>query len=134
MKLITAKNAPEALGPYSHGVLLEGVGDENGRSPGLLFTSGQLGLIPATGKLVSGLKEQTQRALENIESILHASGLNKSHVVKTTIFVTDISGFPDVNEIYGNFFSPHKPARSTVEVSALPLGAEIEIEAIASSN
>ncbi len=121
MKLIVSQEAPSAVGPYSHAVA----------SKDLLFVSGQLGVNPADGKLEPTLEKQTSQALANLKAILKTAGLDKNHVVKTTIFLADINDFKTVNEIYGAFFSPHKPARSTIEVSGLPLGGLIEIEAIA---
>lgn len=121
-KIITAQNAPAALGPYSHAV-----------STGtLVFTSGQLGMDPETGKLAGeSIQAQTEQALVNVENVLAAAGLTFSDVVKTTIFLTDLADFATVNGIYATRFPVQPPARSCVQVAALPAGARIEIEVIA---
>ena len=122
-KIITADNAPAALGPYSHAVA---AGD-------LLFTSGQLGMDPATGKLADeSIETQTEQALKNLEAVLAANGMTFANVVKTTIFLADLADFATVNGIYATRFPVAPPARSCVQVAALPVGAKIEIEAIAS--
>lgn len=121
-KIITAANAPAALGPYSHAVA---VGD-------LLFTSGQLGMVPATGKLAGEtIEAQTEQALNNLNSVLAANGMTFANVVKTTIFLTDLGDFATVNGIYASRFPSDPPARSCVQVAALPAGAKIEMEVIA---
>ena len=121
-KIITAANAPAALGPYSHAVA---VGD-------LLFTSGQLGMVPATGKLAGEtIEAQTEQALNNLNSVLAANGMTFANVVKTTIFLTDLGDFSTVNGIYATRFPSDPPARSCVQVAALPAGAKIEMEVIA---
>lgn len=121
-KIITATNAPAALGPYSHAVA---VGD-------LLFTSGQLGMVPATGKLAGeNIEAQAEQALNNLESVLAANGMTFANVVKTTIFLTDLADFATVNGIYATRFPSEPPARSCVQVAALPAGAKIEMEVIA---
>ena len=121
-KIITAANAPAALGPYSHAVA---VGD-------LLFTSGQLGMDPATGKLAGeNIEAQTEQALNNLESVLTANGMTFANVVKTTIVLTDLGDFATVNGIYATRFPADPPARSCVQVAALPAGAKIEMELIA---
>lgn len=121
-KIITADNAPAALGPYSHAVA---AGD-------LLFTSGQLGMVPATGKLAGdGIEAQAEQALKNLESVLAANAMTFANVVKTTIFLTDLADFATVNGIYATRFPAEPPARSCVQVAALPAGAKIEIEVIA---
>ena len=121
-KIITASNAPAALGPYSHAVA---VGD-------LLFTSGQLGMVPATGKLAGeNIEAQAEQALNNLESVLAANGMTFANVVKTTIFLTDLADFATVNGIYATRFPSEPPARSCVQVAALPAGAKIEMEVIA---
>lgn len=121
-KIITATNAPAALGPYSHAVA---VGD-------LLFTSGQLGMVPATGKLAGeNIEAQAEQALNNLESVLAANGMTFANVVKTTIFLTDLGDFATVNGIYATRFPSEPPARSCVQVAALPAGAKIEMEVIA---
>jgi len=122
MQIIDAPHAPEAVGPYSHAV----------RVGNLLICSGQIPLDPETKALVgAGIREQTEQVLANIQAVLDSQDLRLEHVVKTTIFITDLADFTTVNGIYAQAFGAHKPARSTVEVSALPLGARIEIEVIA---
>ena len=99
----------------------------------LLFPSGQIPLDPATGELVDGpIEQQTERVMENLKAVLAAAQLTLDHIVKTTIFLTDMADFPKVNAVYGRFFSQAPPARSTIQVAALPKGAQVEIEAIAS--
>jgi len=121
-KSIATNEAPAAIGPYSQGV----------RSGSFLFCSGQIPLDPKSGQIVPGdIAKQTRRVLDNIAAVLRAEGLTFDNVVKTTIFLTDLGDFQTVNEIYGSYFKQDPPARSTVQVSALPKGAKIEIEAIA---
>lgn len=122
LKLLSTKEAPGAVGPYSQGV----------NAGNMIFTSGQLPINPETGELLKGdIKEQAKRCLENIKAILKAGDATLEDVVKVTVFVTDITKFSLINEVYAEYFSNHKPARSLVEVSNLPLGGEIEMEAIA---
>jgi 2-iminobutanoate/2-iminopropanoate deaminase len=119
---IHTRKAPAAIGPYSQAV----------QQNALVFCSGQVALDPASGTLVEGgIEFQTRRALQNIGEVLAAAGLDFVDVVKTTIFMIDLSEFETVNRIYGEHFEPPYPARSTVQVAALPRGARIEIEAIA---
>jgi 2-iminobutanoate/2-iminopropanoate deaminase len=114
-------NAPLAIGPYS----------PIAKTGNLYFFSGQIPIDPQTSKLVEGdIREQTSQVLSNIDSLLTAVKLNNKNITKTTIFLTDLSNFKDVNEVYAKWLNGHKPARSTVEVSALPMGATIEIECI----
>lgn len=121
-KVIHSQDAPAAAGPYSPA--LE-VGE-------WIFCSGQIGLDPASGKLVEGgIEPQTRRVLQNLRAVLHAAGLGLEDVVKTTIFLADIGDWATVNRIYGQEMVSPYPARLTVQVAALPLGARIEIEAIA---
>lgn len=121
MNMINANGAPEAIGPYSHAV---SHGD-------LVFCSGQIPLDPGTMKLVpGGIEAQTSQVLNNIACVLEELEAAKSDIVKTTIFLTDMADFPAVNQIYGEFFGEHKPARSTVAVAGLPLGALVEIECV----
>jgi 2-iminobutanoate/2-iminopropanoate deaminase len=121
-EFITTSNAPAAIGPYSQAV----------RVSNFIYTAGQIPLIPGTGKLVEGgIETQTRQVMQNLAHILEAAGSNLSQVVKTTIFVTDLRDFAKLNEVYGSFFSAAPPARSTVQVAALPLGALLEIEAVA---
>ncbi len=119
--IIAASNAPAALGPYSHAV----------EANGFVFTSGQLGLDPATGALGNTVEEQAKQALANLEQVLLSAGCTKADVVKTTVFVQDLKDFGAVNGIYGEFFEKEFPARSCVQVAKLPAGALVEIEAIA---
>ena len=122
MELISADNAPEAIGPYSHAVDIGG----------LLFCSGQIPLDPETMKLVEGgIEEQTRQVFSNVRAVLEAGHASLEDVAKTTIFLADMADFPVVNGIYAQEFGGHKPARSTVEVAGLPLGALIEIECMA---
>ncbi|KAF0170736.1 MAG: TdcF protein [Limisphaerales bacterium] len=116
-----AKGAP-AVGPYNHAVR---VGD-------LLFCAGQIPLDPATGQLVPGdIKAQTQRVLENVKCILDDQGLTFANVVKSTVFLTNLADFAGMNEIYSQYFTSDFPARSTIQVAALPRAASVEIEVIA---
>lgn len=114
--------APAAVGPYSQSV----------RAENLLITSGQLGLNPKTGILLEGVEAQTKQSLENIGAILAEAGFSLTDVVKTTVFIRNMDDFGRVNGIYAAFFGEHKPARSCVEVSALPKNGLVEIEVIAS--
>lgn len=124
MKTILTDQAPQPIGPYSQAILAE---------PGeLLFLSGQLGLDPLSGELVKGgVEGEAKQALKNMEAVLMAAGMEKSDVVKTTIFLKDLNDFAIANGLYGAFFGDHKLARSTIEVSRLPKGGLVEIEAIA---
>jgi 2-iminobutanoate/2-iminopropanoate deaminase len=124
-KIISTSDAPAAIGPYSQAV----------RSGRFLFCSGQIPLDPNSGQIVPGdIAAQTRRVLDNIAAVLKAEGLRFENVVKTTIFLTNLTDFQAVNEIYGSYFKQQPPARSTVQVSALPKGANIEIEVIAAAN
>lgn len=119
---VTAMNAPAAIGPYSQAISTDN----------FVFCSGQLGLDPATGQLVTGgIAAETQQALINLTAVLAAAESSLSKVVKTTIFVTDLGQFSCLNAVYGTFFGEYPPARSTVQVAALPRGACVEIEAVA---
>ena len=121
-KIISTNEAPGGIGPYSQAV----------RSGSFLFCSGQIPLDPKSGQIVSGdIAAQTRRALDNIAAVLRGGGLTFDNVVKTTIFLTDLGDFQIVNEVYGSYFKQDPPARSTLQVSALPRGAKIEIDAIA---
>jgi 2-iminobutanoate/2-iminopropanoate deaminase len=114
--------APAAIGPYSQAV----------RSGGFLFCSGQIPLDPATGKIVEGgIEAQAERVLRNLEAVISAGGASLAGVVKTTVYLTDLSDFPAVNAVYGKFFPENPPARATVQVAKLPAGALVEIDAIA---
>ncbi len=121
IKTIHTKNAPEAIGPYSQAI----------EANGLVFCSGQIGLDPKTGELVQSIESQTRRVMDNLVGVLNAAGTDLSFVVKTTIYLKNISDFPVVNSIYAQYFSTHKPSRATVGVLDLPKGALIEIDAIA---
>jgi 2-iminobutanoate/2-iminopropanoate deaminase len=123
-KIISTNEAPAAIGPYSQAV----------RSGSFLFCSGQIPLDPKSGEIVPGdITAQTRRVLDNIAAVLRTEGLSFDNVVKTTIFLTNLGDFQRVNEIYGSYFKQDPPARSTVQVSALPKGANVEIEVIAAS-
>jgi 2-iminobutanoate/2-iminopropanoate deaminase len=120
-KVITASGAPEAAGPYSHAVV----------SGGLVFCSGQVPLDPATGKLVGGpIGEQTARCLENLSVVCAAAGARLEDAVRVGIYVADMGMFADVNAAYAGYFASEPPARSTIAVAGLPLGAQVEIDAV----
>ena len=118
---ISTTSAPGAIGLYSQGV---GLGD-------LVFTSGQLGLVPETGQFAEGVQAQTAPALRNVKAVLEAAGSGLDKVVKTTVFLKDMNDFAQVNEVYGSFFAEPYPARSAVEVARLPKDGLVEIEVIA---
>lgn len=119
---IKTENAPAAIGPYSQGI----------KSGNIIFTSGQLPIIPKTGELISDdIKKATRQSMENVKAILKEANATLEDVVKVTIYVKDMADFAEVNEVYGEYFNVHKPARSCVEVSKLPKDGRIEIEAIA---
>jgi 2-iminobutanoate/2-iminopropanoate deaminase len=121
-KIISTQDAPAALGPYSQAV----------RAGSTIYCAGQIPLDPKSGQIVSGgIEVQTKRVLDNIRAVLKTEGLTFDHVVKTTIFLTDLADFQAVNEVYGSYFKQAPPARSTIQVAALPKGASVEIEAIA---
>ena len=120
-KVISTSQAPAAIGPYSQAI----------HSGNLLFASGQLGLDPASGALVEGIEAQTRQALTNLQAVLAAAGASVANVVKTTIFLADLAHFATVNQLYGEVFGHEPPARSTVQVAALPKGGLVEIEVIA---
>jgi 2-iminobutanoate/2-iminopropanoate deaminase len=119
---ITTDKAPSAIGPYSQGVIANG----------FLYTAGQIPLDPASGKLIDGgIVEQTERVMQNLQEVLRSAGATWNDVVKTTVYLNDLSNFPTVNEVYGKWLGDARPARSTVQVTALPRGALIEVDAIA---
>ncbi len=120
--IITSKNAPAPIGPYSHAVLKNN----------MLFVSGQVAKHPVSGELMLGdIKTETKRVMENIEGILNDAGMDFSNICKTTIFLIDMNDFASVNEVYGSYFSNDYPARETVQVSKLPLNVNVEISVIA---
>ncbi len=121
-QVIQTSNAPSAVGPYSQAIIANG----------MVFTAGQVPLIPGTKTLVEGgIKEQAHQVLTNVKAILEASGTSLEKVVKTTVFLSDMNDFAAMNEVYATFFPENPPARSTVQVARLPLDAKIEIETIA---
>lgn len=120
-QIVNAKNAPNAIGPYSHAVKV-------GK---MVFTSGQIGIDPAIGEMVNGIEAQTIQAINNLKAVLEAAGSSMENIVKTTVFVKDMSDFAKVNKLYDMMIPAPYPARSCVEVAALPAGALVEIEAMA---
>ncbi len=124
MDFFATESAPAAVGPYSQAV----------RAGDFLFCSGQIGLVPETGGLAGpDLAAQARQMLTNLQAVLEAAGLGLTNVIKTTVFLADMADFAEFNEIYAGFFSGHRPARSAVQVTALPLGARVEIECVAVS-
>jgi len=122
-KRIHAEGAPAAVGPYVHAV----------RTGDLLYTSGQVGLDPATGRLVTGgIEAETRRALDNLAAILKSAGTSFDHVVKANVFLIDMDDFAAMNGVYASVFGDTRPARTTVAVSRLPVGARVEIDLVAS--
>jgi len=120
-QIVQTDNAPGAVGPYSQGT----------RTDQMVFTAGQLPLDPTTGKIVEGdIQDQTRQSLKNLQAVLEAAGAGLDSVMKTTVFLQDMGEFKLMNEIYAEFFPDNPPARSAVEVAALPLGARVEVEAI----
>jgi len=123
-EIVQTDRAPQAIGPYSQGVL----------AGGFVFFSGQIPLDPVTGQITgSNVVEQTERVMENIREVLSAASLGFENVVKTTIYLVDLADFAEVNEVYGRRFKKDPPARSTVEVKGLPRGSRVEIEVVAFS-
>jgi len=121
-KVISSKKAPQPIGPYSVAI----------QSGTLVFTSGQLGLDPASGNLVAGgVEAETRQVLANLQNVLEAAGSGLDKALKTIVFLKDMADFPNMNAVYGEFFPENPPARSTVQVAALPKGGSIEIEVIA---
>jgi len=122
-KIVSSDQAPKAIGPYSQAV----------DSGDLVFLSGQIPLDPASGQFVGAgdIQAQTERVLQNMIGVLQAAGLSLAHVVRTTVYMVDLAEFAKMNEVYGRHFKVDPPARSTVQVSALPKGARVEIDAIA---
>ena len=122
LKHITTDKAPAAIGPYSQAIIANG----------FLYSAGQIALDPASGQLVAGgVAEQTERVMTNLEAVLSTAGVGWGDVVKTTVYLQDLSHFPIVNELYGKRLGTARPARSTVQVAGLPRGALVEIDAIA---
>ena len=122
MKVLHSDHAPKALGPYSQAIEVNG----------FVFTSGQIPIDPATDKFVEGgIKEQTRQSLTNVQNVLKEAGIDLSHVVKTTVFLSDMDNFAAMNEVYAEFFVQPFPARSAVAVKTLPKGALVEIECVA---
>ncbi|MGB1285704.1 MAG: RidA family protein [Aggregatilineales bacterium] len=120
--VISTDNAPAAVGPYSQGIVANG----------FLFTAGQIPLVPGTGKVVEGdIQAQTKQSLENLKGVLEAAGTSLENVVKVTVFLADMNDFAAMNEIYSTFFTENPPARSAVQAAKLPLGVDVEIEAVA---
>ncbi|GAB4136414.1 MAG: RidA family protein [Bacteroidia bacterium] len=120
--IVTSKNAPAPIGPYSHAVM----------AGNTLYISGQVGKNPVTGAIENeSIETETRRVMENLKGILNDAGLDFSDVVKTTIFLTDLNNFSRVNEVYGSYFEANFPARETVQVSRLPLDVNVEISMIA---
>ena len=121
-EIIQTEHAPQAIGPYSQAVKVNG----------LVFASGQIPTDPATGQFVAGgIQEQTEQALKNLRAVLEAAGSDLKQVVKTTVFLIDMEEFAAMNEVYGTFFTEQPPARATVQAARLPRDARVEIEAIA---
>ncbi len=124
MQQITTDEAPAAIGPYSQGIVANG----------LLFSAGQIALDPATGQLIDGdISAQTERVMQNLAAVLAAAGLGWRDVIKTTVYLHDMTDFPVVNEIYGRSLGEARPARSTIQVTALPRGGLVEIDFIAAA-
>jgi 2-iminobutanoate/2-iminopropanoate deaminase len=124
-KGIQTENAPAAIGPYQQGIR---VGD-------WVFTSGQIALDPATGNFMAGeIEQETELTLKNIKAILQAEGLSMDHVVKATVYLSDMNHFARMNQVYEKYFATSKPARACVQVAALPKGAKVEIDVIAAIN
>lgn len=122
MKVVNTSNAPKAIGPYSQAI----------EANGLIITSGQLPIDPATGQFApGGIKEQTRQSLLNAQAILKEAGIDISHVMKTTVFLADMEDFAAMNEVYAEFFSEPYPARSAISVKRLPKDALVEVECIA---
>ena len=119
---ILTKQAPAPIGPYSQGIVVQRE---------LVFTAGQVAIVPATGNVIDGdIKAQTRQVLENLKAILESGGSNLASVVKTTVYLKDMNDFPAMNEVYGQYFQETPPARSTVEVARLPRDVRVEIDAV----
>ena len=121
-KVILTSNAPQPIGPYSQAIM----------NNNTLYVSGQIAIIPQTGEInLSSIENETKQVMENIKAIIDAAGLTMSHIVKTSIFLTNMGNFSKVNEVYGTYFKESPPARETIQVSALPKNVNIEISVIA---
>jgi 2-iminobutanoate/2-iminopropanoate deaminase len=121
-QIVTTKDAPHAIGPYSQAIV----------AGGFVFTSGQIPTDPSTGQFVEGgIREQTEQVLRNLSKVLEAAGTSLERVVKTTVFLADMNDFAAMNEVYGRFFTENPPARSTVEAARLPRDAQVEIDVVA---
>ena len=121
-RTVSTDSAPRAIGPYSQGIA----------AAGFLFLSGQVALDPKTGALVQGtIREEVERVLENLKAVLEAAGTGLDRVARTTVYLTSLKEFEAMNEVYARYFGENRPARSTVQVAALPKGARVEIDAIA---
>jgi 2-iminobutanoate/2-iminopropanoate deaminase len=121
VRRVNTTNAPQAIGPYSQGIIANG----------LLFTAGQIAIDPATGRLVEGgLAKQTERVIANMSAVLEAAGASWNDVVKTTVYLNDMADFPAFNELYGRLIGDARPARTTIQAAALPRGALVEIDAV----
>jgi 2-iminobutanoate/2-iminopropanoate deaminase len=122
IQIVAAEGAPKAIGPYSQATVANG----------FVYTAGQIAFNPQTMEIVhGGIKEQTERVMENLRAVLKAAGSDLSRVVKTTVFLVDMADFTAMNEVYATAFGSHKPARSTVAVAALPRGVRVEIDVVA---
>jgi len=122
LQKIAADDAPKAIGPYAQAIV----------SGDLVFCSGQIALDPKTGELIGGtVRDQTRRVLDNLSAVLKEAGTDLAHVVKTTVFLTELTDFGEMNAVYGEAFGSHTPARATVQVAGLPRGGRVEIECIA---
>jgi 2-iminobutanoate/2-iminopropanoate deaminase len=125
LKHVHTDNAPAAIGPYSQGVIVNG----------MLYTAGQIALDPVSGQMSAGdVREQTEAVMRNLTAVIKAAGADWSNVARTTVYLHDMAAFPVVNEVYGRWLGEARPARSTVQVSALPRGALVEIDAIVAIN
>ncbi|NEU32540.1 RidA family protein [bacterium LRH843] len=121
MKIVHTNGAPEAIGPYSQGIVVNNI----------FYSSGQIPLTPEGGIVTGSVEEQTHQVFKNLQAVLAAAGSSLDQVIKATVFIKDMNDFPVINEIYGGYFGNHKPARSCVEVARLPKDVLIEIEVIA---
>ena len=121
MKTISTTQAPEAIGPYSQAIAVNGI----------IYTSGQIALLPDGTMLSGDVEKETEQVMKNLSAVLEAADANLSSVIKTTVFLADMNDFSKVNEVYAKYFGEHKPARSTVAVKTLPKNALVEVECIA---